>query len=416
LENYCYQAPAAPLHNYVGAIIKRGFLLYNANINPGRKETPMKRGRVFIYLALIIIIAVGAGGAYLYMHRTPAAPAQGTQATPQISAIGIITAGQNIPPGTLITEAMLSSIQINQTDLVQGEFVNKADLVNMYAKYALTQGVVITDTMVSSTPGANLPGSSWAPVIPQGLTAVAVPIKGLGTVAYGISDGDYVNVIVTMLLVDINPATQSILPDYTAGVLAPGGAAKVTNPNFEGSGGMVSALIGSGGTISQAGTMTLDQTMNQPIYLVPSEGQRPRMVTQMIMQDVQVLHVGSFPAPGETITSTTSTATGTPTPVPGGSQAPVITINRPDVVTLMVSPDDANTLVYLIYSGAKITLTLRNPNDTGPAVKTNAAMLEYLLTQYNIPIPAKAPFAIQPRLDILPDIKIQGDTLATPAP
>jgi pilus assembly protein CpaB len=370
----------------------------------------MKRGRIFIYLALIIIIAVAAGGAYLYMHRTPAtSQPPATQVTPQINSIGIITAGQNIPPGTLITEAMLSSIQISQTDLVQGEFVNKADLVNMYAKYALTQGVVITDTMVSSTPGANLPGSSWAPVIPQGLTAVAVPIKGLASVAYGISDGDYVNVIVTMLLVDVDPAFQSILPDFTAGVLAPGGAAEVTNPEFKGDGSMITALIGSGGEGAKVGTMTLDQTMNQPIYLVPSEGQRPRMVTQMILQNVQVLHVGSFPAPGETTSVSSSDTAATATPAPAGSQPPVI-VTRPDVITLMVSPDDANTLVYLIYSGAKITLTLRNPNDTGPAIKTNAAMLEYLLTQYNIPVPAKSPFAVQPRLDTLPDIKIEGDT------
>ncbi len=364
----------------------------------------MKRGRVFIYLALIIIIAVAAGGAYLYMHRIPATTQPPvSQTTPQINAIGIITAGQNIPPGTLITEEMLSSIQINQTDLVQGEFVNKADLVNMYAKYALTQGVVITDSMVSSTPGANLPGSSWAPVIPQGLTAVAVPLKGLGSVAYGISDGDYVNVIVTMLLVDVDPTNQSILPNYTASVMSPGATQNGT---------LLTAVISSGGEGSRVGTTQLDETLNQPLYLVPSEGQRPRMVTQMIMQNVQVLHVGSFLAPGTGTTVLTGAAP-TATPAPGGSQAPVI-VPIPDVATLMVSPDDANTLVYLIYSGAKITLTLRNPNDTGPAVKTNAAMLEYLLTQYNIPVPAKLPYALQPRLDALPDIKIQGD--ATPAP
>jgi Flp pilus assembly protein CpaB len=365
----------------------------------------MKRGRVFIYLALIIIIAVAAGGAYLYMHRTPAAPSnQGTQATPQINAIGIITAGQNIPPGSLITEAMLSSIQINQADLVQGEFVNKADLVNMYAKYALTQGVVITDSMVSSTPGANLPGSSWAPVIPQGLTAVAVPLKGLGSVAYGISDGDFVNVIVTMLLVDVDPTNQSILPNYTANVLSPGATQN---------GSLLTAVITSGGEASRVGTTQLDETLNQPLYLVPSEGQRPRMVTQMIMQNVQVLHVGSFLTLGAGTSGVTSSAAPTATPAPAGSQPPVI-VQSPDVVTLMVSPDDANTLVYLIYSGAKITLTLRNPNDTGPAVKTNAAMLEYLLTQYNIPVPAKLPYAVQPRQDTLPNIIIEGD--ATPAP
>jgi Flp pilus assembly protein CpaB len=366
----------------------------------------MKRGRIFIYLALIIIIAVAAGGAYLWMHRTPAtSQPPANQVTPQVNAIGIITAGQNIPPGTLITEAMLSSIQINQTDLVQGEFVNKADLVNMYAKYGLTQGVVITDTMVSASPGANLPGSSWAPVIPQGLTAVAVPMKGLSSVAYGIRDGDFVNIIVTMLLVDVDPTNQSALPNYTANVMSPGATQNGT---------LLTAVITSGGEGSRVGTTVLDETLNQPLYLVPSEGQRPRMVTQMIMQNVQVLHVGSFPAPGETSDQFSLSSSGTvatATPAPAGSQ-PAVVILRPDVVTLMVSPDDANTLVYLIYSGAKITLTLRNPNDTAPAVKTNAAMLEYLLTQYNIPVPAKLPYADQPRLDSLPDIKILGD--ATP--
>ncbi|MGZ6347722.1 MAG: SAF domain-containing protein, partial [Anaerolineales bacterium] len=206
----------------------------------------MKRGRIFIYLALIIIIGVAAGGVYLWMHRTPANPTPtATQSTVPPNSIGIITAGQNIPPGTLITEAMLSSIQISQADLVQGEFVNKADLVNMYAKFALTQGVVITDTMVSSTPGANLPGSSWAPVIPQGLTAVAVPMQGLGSVAYGIRDGDYVNIIVTMLLVDVDPSNQSILPNFTANVVSPGVTANGTT---------LTAVIASGGEGSRVGT------------------------------------------------------------------------------------------------------------------------------------------------------------------
>ncbi len=369
----------------------------------------MKRGRIFIYLALIIIIVVAAGGVYFWMNRTPATPTPtATQQTSQPNSIGIITAGQNIPPGTPITEAMLSSIQINQSDLVQGEFVNKADLVNLYAKFAITQGVVITDTMVSATPGANLPGSSWAPVIPQGLTAVAVPMQGLGSVAYGIRDGDYVNIIVTMLLVDVDPSNQSILPNFTANVVSPGVTANGTT---------LTAVISSGGEGSRVGTTVLDETLNQPLYLVPSEGQRPRMVTQMIMQNVQVLHVGSFPAPGDTTSDqfspSSAGAVATATPAPAGSQ-PAVAVTRPDVVTLMVSPDDANTLVYLIYSGAKITLTLRNPNDTGPAVKTNAAMLEYLLTQYNIPVPAKLPYAVQPRLDSLPDIKILGDGTTAP--
>ena len=370
----------------------------------------MKRGRIFIYLALIVIIAVAAGGYYLYQHRTPAATKpSATQATPQTTYVEIVTAGQNIPPGTPITEAMLSSIQIQESALVQGLFTNKADVVNMYAKYLIAQGVPITDSMVSVTPGnVNLPGSSWAPFIPQGLTAVAIPITRLSSVAYGIRDGDYVNIIVTMLLVDVDPTNQSILPNYTANVMSPG---------VTGNGSQLTAVIASGGEGSKVGSTVLDETLNQPIYLVPSEGQRPRMVTQMIMQNVQVLHVGTFPLPGETtsdqLTLSPSAAVATATPEPGQQSVPVV-ITRPDIVTLMVSPDDANTLVFLIYNGAKITLTLRNPNNPEPAVQTDAAMLEYLLTQYNIPVPVKLPYAVQPRLDNLLDPKLPND--ATPVP
>ena len=92
-----------------------------------------------------------------------------------------------------------------------------------------------------------------------------------------------------MLLVDIDPTNQSILPNFTASVLSPGAGAN---------GVELTAIIASGGEGSRVGTTVLDETLNQPVYLVPSEGQRPRMVTQMIMQNVQVLHVGSFPAPG----------------------------------------------------------------------------------------------------------------------
>jgi pilus assembly protein CpaB len=357
----------------------------------------MKRGRIFIYLALIVIIVVAAGGGYLWLHRTPpTTQPSATQTTPQTHFVEIITAGQNISPGILITDAMLSSIPYPDTGVVQGMFTNKADVVGLYAKFSIPQGVVIMDSSVSATPGnVNLPGSYWAPFIPQGLTAVAIPITRLSSVAYGIRDGDHVNIIVTMLLVDVDPTNQSILPNFTAGV---------TSPGVTGSSDQLTALISSG----VEGSTVLDETLNQPIYLVPSEGQRPRLVTQMIMQNVQVLHVGTF---SDQLALSASGAAATATPTPAGQQAAVV---PSDIVTLMVSPDDANTLVFLIYSGAKITLTLRNPNNPGPAVQTDAAMLEYLLTQYNIPVPAKLPYAVQPRLDTLLEPVLPGD--ATPVP
>jgi Flp pilus assembly protein CpaB len=369
----------------------------------------MKRGRIFIYLALIIIIAVGAGGGYLWLKRNPPKnQASATQVNPQINYVEVVTAGQNITPGTQITEAMLSTIPYPDTRVVQGMFTNIADVVGLFAMSTIPQGVTIMDSEVSATAGnVNLSNSPWAPLIPQGMTAVAIPIKGLASVAYGVRDGDYVDLIVSMLLVDVDPTTQSILPNLSAGVTGPLTGVLDTADQLV-------AVIGTGG--AKEGSMGLDETLNQPLYLVPAEEQRPRLVTQMIMQNVQVLRVGTFPPPSESVSvqAGSSPVVATPTPTPTG-QEPTAIVTRPDVVTLMVSPDDATMLVYLIDSGVKITLTLRNPNDTGPVLKTNAAMLEYLLTQYNIPVPAKLPYAVQPRLDSLVEKLIQGDAV-TPVP
>jgi Flp pilus assembly protein CpaB len=362
----------------------------------------MRRGRIFIYLALIVILGVAAGGYYLLKNK-PSTPAQTnqTETTPQVRYVEIVTAGQNIFPGAPISVDMLSSIQIPETSLVQGLFTDKLAVVNMYAKYPITQGVPITSSMVSITPGnVNLPGSYWSPFIPQGLTAVAIPITRLSSAAFGIRGGDYVNVIVTVLLVDVNPALQTIFPNKIAGLEAgENGIIKISN-----------------GDVIQ-GHFEIDQDANVLMYVQPAESQRPRMVTQMIMQNVQVLYVGTFPLPGEPLTeqllSSQTTGGATATPVPAG-QEPTVVVERPDIVTLMVSPQDAVMLTYLVYSGAQITLTLRNPNDQIVGTPPEAAMLEYLLNQYDIPVPAKLPYTLEPRIDELAQPELPND--ATPIP
>jgi pilus assembly protein CpaB len=232
------------------------------------------------------------------------------------------------------------------------------------------------------------------------LTAVAIPITRLSAVAYGIRGGDYVNVIVTMLLVDVNPSLQTIFPNKIAGLEAgDNGIIKITN-----------------GDVIQ-GHFEVDQDANTLMYIQPAETQRPRMVSQMIMQNVQVLYVGTFPLPGEPLTdqlmASQSMGGPTPTPEPSGQQTPT-TVERPDIVTLMVPPQDAVMLTYLVFSGAQITLTLRNPNDQTVGALPEAAMLEYLLNQYDIPVPAKLPYTLEPRVDELVQPKLPND--ATPAP
>jgi pilus assembly protein CpaB len=86
----------------------------------------------------------------------------------------------------------------------------------------------------------------------------------------------------------------------------------------------------------------------------------------------------------------------------GGEQAAPTPPPEPEVVTLIVTPQDAITLNYLLYYqkylGAQMTLALRSAEDN-TRVLTEAVTLQYLLETYNIPVPAKLPYSIEPRVD-----------------
>jgi pilus assembly protein CpaB len=297
---------------------------------------------------------------------------------------------------------MLSSITLPETQVVVDLFTSKTDVVGQYAKYPLAQGILITVEMVTPEAGnINLGGSTWAATIPQGMTAIAIPITRLSSAAYGIYGGDFVDILVSLLLVDVDSSYQSVLPNYTASVTGTGYLPDQLP--------LLTASIVSGGLNSAQGRTELDAALKEPLYIVPSESQRPRIVTQMILQNVQVLHVGTFPLPGEPTTQAfnESIAVATATPQPG--QQAAATIVRPDIITLMVTPQDAVMLKYLLDIDASITLTLRNPNDQGTNAETEAATLQYLLSQYNIPVPAKLPYAVEPRTDTITPPELPND-------
>ncbi|MBU4225774.1 MAG: Flp pilus assembly protein CpaB [Chloroflexi bacterium] len=367
----------------------------------------MRRGRFFIYLALILIIGVAV--AYFYLQsKGLVGPASSATLIPEVRMVEIVTAGQNILPGTQITEEMLSSLPLPEDRVVADLFTSKADVAGQFAKYPLAQGVPITSSML--TPMADniyMSGSGWAALIPQGMTAIAIPITRLSSAGFAIRDGDYVDIIVSLLLVDVDSSYQSALPNHTA-VVSGAGFLPEQLP-------VLTAQIISGGAGTAQGRTEFDATLNEALYIVPSELQRPRMVTQMILRNVQVLHVGSFPLPGEAVAIQTAALQpgpeATPAPQPSEQQSAAAPVVRPDIVTLMVTPQDAVMLKYLLDINASITLTLRNPNDQATGTETEAATLQYLLSQYNIPVPAKLPYAIEPRTDVITPPVLPNDTI-----
>lgn len=349
----------------------------------------MRRGGPILLILVVIIVLLIAGVAFFALSGgIPGLPG-GAAPTSAVPVIKIMVARQPINKSDKITDDLIGTQDMPQT-AVTAKMVLAADkqlLIDKYAVADMPQGWPLSLDMVSDRPktgGAN--------VILPGQVAISMPIDEINLVGYAVQDGDHVDVIATTLFLDIDASFQSRLPNVFGQVVNIG-----TQP--EGAPLAVLGMNNGSGISRSAGRAELDPTLNQVIYFIPSEQQRPRLVSQMILQDIQVLHVGTFPLAGES-SDTQDTATQA-APSGGGPTAVPQTTQKPYMITLIVSPQDAVSLTYLLNSGTKLTFALRAPDDTSRA-ETEAATLQYLLSQYAIPVPAKLPYAIEPRMDKLP--------------
>jgi len=337
----------------------------------------MKRGsRLLIVLVVIIVILVVA---FLFVVQRGGLVGGAAPTQTAIPMVNIVFVKQPISRDDQIKD---DSIEVRP---IPGNpnskmVTDKAQVIGKYAVFPLAQGMPITTDMIADRPGLEQPGSMAAKVVSPGLVAISIPISPLGLVAYGLRDGDRVNVIATTRFIDVDPGFQSKLPNFTAIVTGPGFVPD-TLP-------ALSASIKSGGEPSQQGRAELDPTLNQALYLQPSEPQRSRLVSQMILQNIQVLHVGDFP-----LTDAVATQAAPDTQPVGATPVPTPVPPLPKNVTLIVSPQDALALTYLMNSDAQFTLVLRAPDDT-THIETEATTLQYLLSQYAIPVPAKLPYVM----------------------
>lgn len=348
----------------------------------------MRRGRLLIFLVLIVV--VGLALLVLVLTQFNTQTAQPTQAT---SLTEIYYAAQNIPQGTEITAEMLGKLSIPPDKVAEVEFQvgEENNLVGQTARFTLEQGVIITSSMVGAGP-VEISGPAWAVQIPSGMVAASIPTTRLSTAAYGINDGAHVNVNACLLFVELDPAFQTILPNLTSVVTGTGFLPEQLP--------VLSAAAVSGGESSTQGRVELDPTLQQPFYAVPSEAQRPRLVCQMILQDVVVMKLGNF-----ALSAPSADPNATPSPGQAQQQA------SPDIITLMVNPQDSISLNYFVYSGSILTMTLRNPNDSS-RFDAQSATLTSLLTQYNISLPSKLPYGTVPRVDILLPPNLPNDNLS----
>ena len=374
--------------------------------------TGRRRGRAIIYIALILILLLVLVFALLRLY-----PLGGATATPPpgdgVTAVAtptevqevenLVVTTQDVRRGQTLTDDLLAVVTVPREQYTEGVFYNdKAQVAGSRARFDLKAHTPVTSALIVE-PGSS--GSILSFEVPVGKVAISVPVSKLSSISYGLQKGDRVNVIASLLLIDLDTNFQSRTPNRTGVVLAPG---PLTGEDQSTISGMFISPpayeVAPGDAWSYYGRVEIDAATGSPVYLLPNEPQRPRLVSQTLIQDVTILQIGTYqeptPATQAQVVGTPSTEPAAPPAQdPSQQQAPVGV--TPDVVTLVVDPQDAVSLNYLMLTGASLNLVLRSAGDD-TRVDTEAATLQFILDQYRIPNPARLPYGTEPRMDQFP--------------
>lgn len=370
------------------------------------------RTRMLIIVAFVIVL-LGVGAAFILpsLNQAPAATqaantTPGAVAPPSNTTSGgataqptytpfptglIVVAVQNLSRGVVIPANAVDvrpwpqeMIPISAILATEAGGIPEDVVIGKIARTDIQREQPILQTMlVENLTQLAKVGSDAAAVLPPGTVAVAVPMDRLTGIAYALQDGDRVDVIISLLFVDVDQAFQSKTPNL------------ITLFTQTEDGLKLGAQIQG-----RPETTTLG-----PGIITPSEGQRPRLVTQRTIQDALVLHVGDFPLDGRLFR--VQQATSTPAPTEAGQSAQAAARNTPvpptplppppDIVTLGVTPQDAVMLIWTVEAAMPVSFALRSAGDTSK-VPTEPVTLDYVMSTYRINVPGKTDYNIEPAI------------------
>lgn len=330
------------------------------------------RGRILVYLALILIFGIILIY-FLYINPQMQAAQQPSVApTPVEEMSNIVISIQSIPFGSVITGEMVTTIPYPKKNLVPNVFFSDTtEVIGKRASMTIEAKVPITTAIITD----QSTGSAVSMKIPSGMVAVSIPIDNpLTGVGYFLQPGDHVNIIGTMMLVDVDTEFQS---------------KTVNNAVFTNAATYPPELF------NVQGRFELQPSINESIFVYPSEPQRPRIVSQTIVSNAQVLEVGEYSPPQPEV-ATQPEATATPAP----AEPAVVVVSQPQIVTLIVTPQEAVAINYLMYTGVRMNLALRSASDD---VKndTESVTLQYIMDTFKVKMPVKLPYGIEPAVNTL---------------
>jgi Flp pilus assembly protein CpaB len=366
----------------------------------------MRRGRIFVLFALVLIGVALAGYMIIQNSSTNGDGQIPFEPTPEIRDANIVIAAQDIPRGALIPADGVLLAAFPADMVVETMAIDVGQVVGRRARMDIARGIPITTNMVTEEAGDLLgTGSDAAIAIENGLTAISIPMTRLSGVAYAIRDGDSVDVLISMLVADYDTEFQTLLPDSVNVLIGVDGLLTgMVCDAFTENGECV--MVDPPQTLGRSET---DVSTGELLYLIPSEAQRPRLVTTRLIEKATVLHVGTFPLEDSLYQSTLVTTEQEGQTV----EEPITSVSlAPDIITLIVNPQDALALNYAVKSEMDIVLTLRAPDDPNQ-FETSSVSLQYLFDNYNITVPAKLSFGLQPRIDVIVPPVLPNDGVTT---
>ncbi len=333
--------------------------------------------------------------------------------TPAVRFESVVVAEISVPIGERLRADLLKTeLRPTSNIALQGgyTFSDPSELVGKIVKTNIAAGQAILAPMLAISPtDLASTGSDIALYVDQGNVAVAFPIDQFSGAAYAMRPGDTVDVLMSLPVVELDPEFNTKLPNVTQRVdelaLAEGNAFLFTEA-LEGRLELVEPLNLVG---EVSGPIGEDEASKST--------QVPRRITQLTIQQAEVVWVGTWQDPqelerraeaaalqAEQAAANSDFVVPTPTPLPQRYDA------EPDVVILSMPAQDALAMKWSLERGLDIDLALRSPDDT-TVFATNSVSLPVLVNSGALRIPEKGEFGIDPSFNQLdfPTLDVKED-------
>lgn len=390
------------------------------------------RPRTFILIIFVLLIAVVAVVFYLVLSGTldvGGLLSGGTQAPPTAVSDEGAETGQPAPtatPSVRYEEVVVTTIDIPLGQRIDEDYLgielrpdtniavqagytfnDMEEVAGRIARVPIAEGQAVLNSMIALSPTdlASM-GSDLSLYVEQGNVAIAMPINRYSGAAYAMRPGDLVDVMMSLSVINIDPAFQTALPNLTHRVdpfALQEGNEFLFDPLTEGRLELIPGVnLVASIQPSAEGAPGLDDLL-----------QIPRRVTQLTIQQAEVVWVGTWDESDIIADPVTEEQLGQP-PAPGGEGelvepteptiSPTATPEfarverQPDIIILSMTPQDALSLKWALDRGVDVDLALRSQGDTA-VFATTSISLPQLVDQGGLTIPDRGEHDLHPRAD-----------------